>query len=152
MKSFSKILVAHDFSEHARRAVEVATDLARRYDASLSIIHVQQLVQYTAPDVFPSTSWEQLGSVLLKVSKEQLEQAQQHAMTLSNTPITADLLHGSPVLEITRYARDGGFDLIVMGTHGRTGIARAVVGSVAERVVRTAPCAVLTVHVPAPKG
>jgi len=147
MKPFKKILVAHDFSEHAAAALETAVDLSRRYEASLTILYVQEPISYATPEAFPVYPWNQI-TVLLEAGEKQLEKAKQQALELGATAVEARLAQGSPSFEITKHAKSGGYDLIVMGTHGRTGIARALMGSVAERVVRTAPCSVATVRLP----
>jgi nucleotide-binding universal stress UspA family protein len=147
MKPFTKILVAHDFSDHAQRAVDVATDLARRYAAKLSIVHVHQPVMYAAPDAFLLRPSNELEEVMTAVGKK-LEEIAGSVRGDGTLQIDTKLLQGAPVQEIGRLAADGGYDLIVMGTHGRTGVAHALIGSVAERVVRTAACPVLTVRLP----
>jgi universal stress protein A len=140
-----RILVPIDFSPDADQAMAWAIDLARRYDASLVLTYVVQPVAWPAsPDglvVTPSdllaTARRELGMSLDR-TRESIETAGIHA--------EAVLIDGSPAREIAELARAKGVDLIVMGTHGRTGIQHALLGSVAEKVLRTAPCPVLTVR------
>jgi nucleotide-binding universal stress UspA family protein len=127
--------------------VDVATDLARRYAAKLSIVHVHQPVMYAAPDAFLLRPSNELEEVMTAVGKK-LEEIAGSVRGDGTLQIDTKLLQGAPVQEIGRLAADGGYDLIVMGTHGRTGVAHALIGSVAERVVRTAACPVLTVRLP----
>lgn len=140
-----KILVPIDFSPNADHAMAWAIDLARRYDASLVVTHVVQPVAWpaspdglmvTPADLFATTRRE-LGTSLDR-SRESIEATGIHA--------EAVLIEGSPAPEIAELARRAGVDLIVTGTHGRTGIKHALLGSVAEKVLRTAPCPVLTVR------
>lgn len=139
------ILVPVDFSPHAQEAMEWALDLARRYDASLLLTHVLQPVPwlaapdgmtYTPADVAASTRNELSGS--LEEMRRRVE--------ASGVPCAAELLDGHPASEIAALARRSAASLIVMGTHGRTGLQHALLGSVAEKVVRHAPCPVLTVR------
>lgn len=145
MKAFQKILVPHDFSEHADQAVDAAADLARRYDASVTLIHVHDVILYAMPEgivLYPAEALTELFEQLTK----KLEQAKRGVEALGLQRVDAMTLQGSPVTEILRQTAENGYDLIVMGTHGRSGIKHAVIGSVAERVVRRATCPVLTVR------
>jgi nucleotide-binding universal stress UspA family protein len=143
MKTFSKILVPHDFSDYAKHAVDVAADVARRYEANLTLIHVHQPMLLSVPESYLLYESSKLP-LLLEALAKQLEQARQQALALGVLQVDSQILQGAPVSEITRFAREGGYSLIVMGTHGRTGVAHALIGSVTERVVRNAPCPVLT--------
>lgn len=116
------VLVATDFSGLAEDAVGVAADYARRLGGRLHVLHVGW------PDASPE-------------SRAKLERIARDA----GGGVTAVRIGLTPAAEIVRYADDNDIDLIVVGTHGRTGFSRALVGSVAERVVRTAACPVLTV-------
>jgi nucleotide-binding universal stress UspA family protein len=120
-----QILFPSDFSPASEVARGVAEELARETGATLHVVHVVPLV------TDPSLPAEQLT-----------ELAQDIGGGLS---VTTALLGGSASREIVRYAREHRIDLIVLGTHGRTGFSRAILGSVAESVVRLAPCLVLTV-------
>ena len=121
----AEILLPTDFSAAAEAAALVATAMALETGARLHVVHVVPV----ATD--PSLGSEQLTRVGRQIGKE----------------VTAEtaLLSGRAVREIAGYAPDKGIDLIVMSTHGRTGMSRALLGSVAEAVVRLSPCLVLTV-------
>jgi nucleotide-binding universal stress UspA family protein len=120
-----EILLATDFSEPSRAAARVAVDYARRFGARLHLLHVV----WPATDPTPRPALERLAEDLGR-----------------EVPVVTAVVAGLPVAEeIVRYARTHGIDLIVVGTHGRTGPSRLLLGSVAERVVRTAPCPVLAV-------
>jgi nucleotide-binding universal stress UspA family protein len=149
MKPFRKILVPVDFSEHSERALRTAVMLARSYDAQLTIVHVYEPITMAVPQ-----GYEMIGEVQLQRLFEELQRAlvQQKELAQSEAgpglPVETQLLHGFAASEVCDLAKQAGFDLIVMGTHGRRGLSHALLGSVAERVVRMAPCAVLTVRAP----
>jgi universal stress protein A len=123
--SIREVLVATDFSENADAAVCVARDYAERFGARLHLLHVLGTGERGATQRLAQLS-EGLGPTVAAV-------------------VAAPA--GDPARELTRVAREHDIDLIVVGTHGRTGMSRALLGSVAERVVRTASCPVLSVPV-----
>lgn len=143
MKTIKHILTATDFTAPSERAVRVATELATTYKASLTILYVFENPRglYTNTALYSDDMVEpvledaesRLSELLSSISKEISE-------------ATARIRQGNPHEEILSAARESGVDLIVIGTHGRTGIARAVLGSVAEKVVRLSPVPVLTVR------
>jgi nucleotide-binding universal stress UspA family protein len=145
MTLFQTILVPTDFSPHAAKALELAIELAKEQGAALCLAHVYDLLPYaTVPEGMPMYDPGVLSQLrddlakLLATSKEQ-------ALKAGVERVDAKLLDGQPFREIVRLAEQLPAQLIVMGTHGRGGIAHALVGSVAERVVRKAPCPVITV-------
>ncbi len=145
---WKRICCPIDFSDASRRAMEVAADLARRFGAELVLLHAYPIPGYTFPD----------GSVVAspKMMQELADQAQRHleewradAERLAGTPrVTAERAVGEPAAEIVSFASGRAVDLLVLGTHGRTGLEHALMGSIAERVVRRAHCPVLTVRPP----
>ncbi len=152
-ESINRILVPVDFSVHAGRAVQFATTLANKFGARVSLLHVVE-------DPFVSGAWQaeafitnfpELLNDLTRRAEGQLHDLKKdlaaHGFVVDTAVIT-----GKPARAIVEYAETGHFDVIVMGTHGRTGLAHAFVGSVAERVVQRAPCAVLTVREPVASG
>jgi nucleotide-binding universal stress UspA family protein len=144
MKPFQKLLVPVDFSAHSAEAVHVATDLARRYDASLTLIHVYDPLVYALPHGFTLFTQPQLERVF-EALESQLAGAKAQAIEAGAARVQTRLLQGTIAGQITEYSARGEFDLVVMGTHGRTGMKHLVLGSIAEKVVRTAACPVLTV-------
>lgn len=143
MSPFKKILVATDFSQHAVAALRIATQLASADDDALCVVHVLDLLPYSLPDGIPIYDANMIG---------QLREDAARRMSTARTEVLKNVRHaetkileGQPSREIVRIAKEWGADLIVMGTHGRRGFAHLFLGSVAERVVRTAPCPVLTV-------
>ena len=137
-----KILYPTDLSEQSQAAFEVARALARDHNAGLHVLHVMPLsIAYGEGFVLPPVPEHTVEL------KEQLEKLDPHDPAI---PFTSHLTEGDPALEIIERAKDLGCDLIVMGTHGRSGLRRLLMGSVAEEVVRKAHCPVITVKFPAP--
>ena len=145
MIALKQILVATDFSEPADVAVNYGRDLARAYDATLHVIHViEDMLAFYGPDI---------GFALADVQRN-VEAAVQRDLDATiasqeddKLKVVAVVQRGSNVAHaITEYARANGIDLIIVGTHGRGAVSRFLMGSVAERVVRSAPCPVLTVR------
>lgn len=148
MTPFHKILVPVDFSPHSTEAFKVGLDLAKRFGARLGMVHVHQPIVDSFPGshMLPPATVEQTLPLVRAALEKQLQGARAQALAAGVPDVEAQLVEGVPFTEITRVAREGGYDLIVVGTHGRTGIRHALIGSVAERVVRKAPCAVLAVR------
>lgn len=145
MIALKQILVATDFSEPADVAVNYGRDLARAYDATLHVIHVIENMHgfYGADVGFALADVER--NVEAAVQRDLDATLSRHADDALN--IVATVKRGSNVAHaITEYAKTNAIDLIIVGTHGRGAVSRFLMGSVAERVVRSAPCPVLTVR------
>lgn len=141
---FHRILVPTDFSPDAERAVRVGSELSRRYLAPMTIIHIYDPVAYPLADCHMLLTPGQLSRMWAEFDRR-LALAAKDAADGGAVQLETRFLQGITETEIVRFARDSGSDLIVMGTHGRTGIGRVLLGSVAARVVQTAECPVLTV-------
>lgn len=130
-----KVLYPTDFSSYSNQAYFHAVALAEKHQASLTIMFVHT-PEFPAPSQGKSSQdhW-----------REQLEQIRPLNLNIAVSHI---YLEGDPAAEIVRYVKDAGMDLVVMGTHGRTGLDRLLLGSVAEKVLRDAPCSVLVVKLP----
>ncbi|MBX3157838.1 MAG: universal stress protein [Deltaproteobacteria bacterium] len=142
----SNILVPTDLSERAERALDYACDLAARLDATVHLVHVIAV---------PATSVPELGVALASTMIDALVDDDQRALDNLADSRRSRCRIGERILTtgdardaICETAKELGVDLIVMGTHGRRGLVRALLGSVAESVVRSAPCPVLTVCAP----
>ena len=146
MLSLQKILVPTDFSECANDALGLAQEIAAKWGGSITLLHVYQLPTYPlATGTF--VGGPQVSAEIVKDIVAALDRTKQEALaSMGAVPVTTRIAEGVPYLEIARLAREDRFDLIVIGTHGRTGIRHLLLGSVAERVVRTAGCPVLTVR------
>jgi universal stress protein A len=141
------ILAPTDFAEHAKQAVTAAFELAQTFGAKLTVLHVVEPPSYL---VDRHASAHQ-GPLVLKALEEQATREVDHLLTqMPGAPlkIARHVMVGVPYQRITEIAAAEQVDLIVMSTHGRTGLRHLVLGSVAERVVRTAPCPVLTIRPP----
>lgn len=139
MIRIKKILYPTDFSSYSNQAYFHAITLAENHGASLTVLFVYN------PDIIttPGSQGDELAD--RHYWQGQLEQIRPIDTSI---PVTHVLLEGDPATEIVRYGRDAAIDLIVMGTHGRTGVERLVLGSVAEKVLRDASCSVLVVKLP----
>ena len=143
--TFKHILVPVDFSANASEALAMAAELSRRFDARISLLHVFQPVSYAMPEGYMLYTPKQLAE-LLTAFEAQLASAKAEAERAGAVTVRTDQVQGVPAVEITEYAEKERCDLIVMGTHGRTGLQRALLGSVTEQVLRHAACPVLTVR------
>jgi nucleotide-binding universal stress UspA family protein len=139
MITLKRILVPHDFSETSEAAMKYATELARIFGAKLHVLHVSETARTDIPTDFPLG----LEKGMEEAVRERLLKTVPGRDKREFHPNFA-LRSGTPSAEIVRYAKERDIDLIVMGTHGRGLIAHAVMGSVTEKVVRNAPCPVLT--------
>jgi nucleotide-binding universal stress UspA family protein len=134
-----KILYPTDFSSHSNQAYFHAIALAKTHGASLTVLFVYNADATTTP------GFQGDEQAARRYWQEQLEQIRP---VDGHIPVSHVLLQGDPASEIVRYGRDANVDLIVMGTHGRTGLERLLLGSVAEKVLRDASCSVLVVKIP----
>jgi nucleotide-binding universal stress UspA family protein len=144
---FSRILVPTDFSPPSDAALEYARILAAKFGSSLRILHViddpTAASEYVADGFAPST--DDIRMRLVEEARLRLAR-QMNLVDRSRYHAHGDAVVGMPAASIVGYAEAIGASLIVMGTHGRTGLAHLLMGSVAEQVVRTAQCPVLTVR------
>lgn len=149
MLSMRKVLVPVDLTPASLRLLEQAQDFAAKFSASIDLLHVWTPPAMLAPEALitgvgataqPFLEW--LGNS----AREHLGQleSQAHAQGIALGSSYCEL--GDPASAIVERAASGGYDLLVLGTHGRTGLSHALMGSVAEKVVRRAPCAVLTIR------
>jgi len=145
MTTFERILVPTDFSEHSLNATRVALDIAQRYNGKITLVHAYDPGDFAFPDGYPAPATARED--MRREVQQHLAAAQVDAQLVDFAGVETRVLEGPPASAICEHAR-GGFDLIVMGTHGRTGVARLLLGSVAEQVVRLAPCPVLTIRLP----
>ena len=141
-----RILVPVDFTEHSEHATWYACELAARIGARIELLHVVEdpfISGAWSPGVYLGPSAEMLESILTD-AENRLERAAS-AVAESGVRPQYVVLRGHPAQSIVEHARTGDADLIVMGTHGRTGLSHLLLGSVAERTLRTAACPVLTI-------
>jgi len=141
---YDRILVPTDGSEEVERAVRHAVDLAAAHGATIHAVYVIDSASYGGVPM--ETAWEGLHEMLEHEGEAALDRVAELA-TESDVAVDTSLLEGTPAKQIVRHAESEDCDLIVMGTHGRGGIDRLLLGSVAERVVRSSEVPVLTVQV-----
>jgi nucleotide-binding universal stress UspA family protein len=144
--NLQNIVVATDFSDIANHALDEALDLAKRLGGKITLVHAYEIPIYGFPDGILVAPAEVAGRIQ-EGAQKQLE-LEVEARKGQGVSITAVLRMGTPWEEINAVASATGAGLIVVGSHGRRGIARALLGSVAERVLRTAALPVLIVHLP----
>jgi nucleotide-binding universal stress UspA family protein len=143
MSTFEHILVTTDFSPSSAAAVELAINMATRLDAELTLLHVWELPVY--PYLELVTSLAALTNEVEKAAAESLETKLKEVR--SHLPRAKSLLRmGIPWQQIVEASKQSKADLLIMGTHGRRGFEHAIMGSVAEKVVRLSPIPVLTVR------
>lgn len=154
MKPVRRILLPSDFTESAATAGEFAADLALRYDAAIDVVHVFKGAQ----DLEPFVDWLELdatsqsrssvmGDFLRHHAKPRLEAALRKLVELGVGQVRGRLLAGNPSRIIIDLATSGDYQLVVMASHGHSGLADALIGSCVDRVVRRSPVPVLVVPI-----
>jgi nucleotide-binding universal stress UspA family protein len=140
---FRHLLVPTDFGEAAGRALAIAIDLATKWESRLTLLHTYEIPGYAYPGAMSVAV-----DLLTPVRNAAQARLDKELADLRTQVPRADavLCVGVPWQEIDRALRETGADLVVMGTHGRHGLDRVLIGSVAEKVVRSSPVPVLTVH------
>ncbi len=138
---FEKILFPTDFSESAENASQYAISMAEKFGSKIFVVHVVEPFTYTSDlgidmgdqfQVMEATAKRFLEDVVTSIREK-------------NIDVQGILLTGAPFVEIIKFAKQEQVNLIIMATHGRTGIEHILLGSTAEKVVRKSPCPVLTV-------
>ena len=141
MVEFGKILIPTDFSESAENASLYALSLAEKYGSKIYVAHVIEPFTYTSDlgidmgdqyQVMEATAKKFLDDIVTSIKEKHID-------------VEGILLSGEPFVEIIKYVKQEQINLIIMATHGRSGIEHILLGSVAEKVVRKSPCPVLTV-------
>jgi nucleotide-binding universal stress UspA family protein len=145
---FKKILVPIDFSDGAEAAVAAAIDLGRKTGDAVTLLHVYELP--ILPHGMSPAATQDLYDRILAAIADRLDEARERAARAAEGAVAIDTrsVDGPAAEQIVAIARDDGYGIVVMGTHGRTGLAHLWIGSVAERVVRTSTVPVMTVRLP----
>lgn len=141
---FASILLPTDFSEDARHALEYAEQLARQLGATLHLLHVVEMPIFVPPYAVPAMATSGLEALLGR-ARQELEDVR---AALVGLEVVTSTRIGNPADQIVEYATESACDLILMATHGRRGLAHFLLGSTTERVIRVAPCPVLSIRHP----
>lgn len=147
MKTLKRILVPVDFAESSRASLEYALGLAEAYGASVDVLHVWLTPAYVSPAIavqFASGRTETLTRIAETEAQSQLSDFLEKIPKPKHVPMKTMITYGVPHEVIGKLAPE--YDIVIMGTHGRRGIAHAMLGSVTERVLRTSPRPVLVVR------
>lgn len=150
-----RILVPTDFSAASRAALEHAAGLAERYGATVVALHVWQpptLMRADDAVTISGEPYQTLSEMAGKRASAEMDTFLAPLIEHEGVWFRRQVSMGDPADTILQVAEDGKFDLIVMGTHGRTGLKRMILGSVAEKVTRRASCPVLTIREPAARS
>lgn len=142
-----KILFPTDFLEGSDTALPYAADMAKRYNAKLYVMHVIHDIAQATGWYVPHVSLNELYKDMEANAKKEIDRYGAEELR-GFKDVEHVIVKGVAYDEIIKFAKEKNIDLIVMGTHGRKGLDRIIFGSTAERVVRDAPCPVLSVRVP----
>jgi universal stress protein A len=143
--AIKRILLPTDLSNYAATATKYACELATKFDAELHLLHTLEVHLASTPGFAMGLALPQYIQESRAAAEKALAGVLDPQWSAGRKVVRA-VVEGSPREEIIRYARTQEIDLIVLATHGRSGLAHVIIGSVAESVVRTAPCPVLTVR------
>jgi universal stress protein A len=145
------ILVPIDYSQNSQVALSYAAELALSFGASLDIVHVWDRPTYVTDAVMvqrPGEAHKPIGELIRENAQEDMNEYLSSMTLPSGVPTTSRLLSGDPAASLIAELKKGEHDLVVLSTHGRTGVAHLLLGSIAEKLVRLSPVPVLTVPVP----
>lgn len=147
---FKRILVPVDYSSHSTTALTFAAELARLHGAALDIVHVWDRPTYITDEVLirHGSSKKPLGELVHENAEKDMKDFLTGVSFPAAVPHEARLISGDPATALLKELEGGRHDLVVVGTHGRSGLAHLMLGSVAEKLVRHAPVPVLTVPKP----
>ena len=137
-------MLATDFSPQARAALDYAAELSRRLEVPLLLVSAFHIPIYPLMDGVVVGSADTISQLMSRTSAD-LTQARMVAEELGALAVETMVVEGNPAAEIVRVARERAIDLVVMGSHGRGGISRAILGSVADKVMRMSSCPVMIV-------
>ena len=145
MMEFRKILVPIDFSENSPKILRDAAEIAERFGAELTVVFVVQSFEDYSGFFVPHIPITQFEEEMVQSATTKMESFLSENLK-SKIPVNSKILQGDVAEELVKFATENGIGMIIMGTHGYKGLEKALFGSVAERVVKTAPCPVLTIN------
>ena len=147
----ARILVPIDYSDHSRAALAYAADLAKAFGASLDLVHVWDRPTYATDAVMvhrPGEAHKPISELIRENAEKDMADLLASLSLPSELKVESRLLSGDPASTLLAELKKGTHDLVVISTHGRTGIAHLLLGSIAEKLVRLSPVPVLTVPIP----
>jgi len=145
-----RILVPIDYSEHSRAALSYGVEFARNFGASLDIVHVWDRPTYLTDAVMvqrPGEAHKPLGELIRENAQRDMDEFLGQVSLPSDLSTSSRLLSGEPASALLAELKKGEHDLVILSTHGRTGFAHLLLGSIAEKLVRLSPIPVLTVPI-----
>jgi nucleotide-binding universal stress UspA family protein len=145
LQDTKKILVPVDFSENSQKILQAGIQVAKKFDAALTVLFVVQSIDHYSGFYIPHIPISQFEEEMVENANKKMEAFLEENMDRA-VPFSPKVLIGDVSEEIIKFAELEKFDMIVMGTHGYKGMEKVLFGSVAERVVKRAPCPVLTVN------
>jgi universal stress protein A len=149
--SIRRILIPIDYSENSKVALAYGAELAVIFGASLDIVHVWDRPTYVTDAVMvqrPGEAHKPIGELIRENAQKDMDEFMSAITLPSGLPIQTRLLSGEPAATLVRELKKAEHDLVVLSSHGRTGFAHLLLGSVAEKLVRLSPVPVLTVPLP----
>lgn len=145
---FSNILIPTDFSDSSKHALHYGIGFAKRFNSALDMLHVTESLPFPAGVDYEGFEVANVASVLHEQAEQGFEQLVRETPDLGDLRHTTNIRAGVAYMEIINFAAEQKSDLIILATHGRSGLSHFLMGSVAEKVVRNSPCPVLTVKMP----
>lgn len=145
MAEWKRFCCGIDFSDPSRLAMQEGAELARRFDGELELVHVHPLAA-PAVDLEATPPQADVMETVLRELRDTLERWQAEAGRIVGRPVHGTVVPGIPADDLVRFASDRRMDVVVLGSHGRKGLTRLLLGSVADRVVREAPCSVVVIR------
>ncbi|MCA1764778.1 MAG: universal stress protein [Desulfobulbaceae bacterium] len=145
MANFKKIMAPIDFSENSPKVLQSAVEVAEKFEAALSVVFVVQSFEDYSGFFVPHMPISQFEQEMVESAEEKMESFLAENLK-SDVPYNSAVLQGDVAEKIIEYAEKNDISMIVMGTHGYKGLEKVLFGSIAEKVVKTSPCPVLTVN------
>ena len=143
--SIRKILIPIDFSQHSKKALSYAASFAKQFGAMLHIIYVVEPVIYPSDFAIGQLTFPNIENEMREKAELEMENLLKNS-TIKGFRLKKIVKDGIPFVEVTAYAQEEKIDLIILATHGHTGVEHILFGSTAEKIVRKAPCPVLVVR------
>jgi nucleotide-binding universal stress UspA family protein len=145
VKAIRRILFPVDLTEDSDKLVPYVVQMRQKFDAEVNILYVVRVFQYFSSINVPTMSIDIFENEVMEMAHRKMKEFKMHHFSRLH-PVTAEVILGEPSETILSYIEENQIDMVIMGTHGRRGIDRVIFGSVAERVIKSAPVPVLVVN------